>query len=367
MKVALIHDWLNTKFGGAENVLLELAQMYPDAPIYTLLYDPVANHMVDATRVRTSFLQRLPAFLRRRPRYLLPFIPTAVEQFDLSSYDLVISSSSAWVKGVITKPETLHICYCHTPMRFVWDYWPRYVNEQAVGFLRRAAIYRLASRARVWDYYSSARVDSWIANSKTAASRIRKYYHQEVQAVVYPGAELSLFSPSPKGDYFVTLSTLTPYKKIDLAIAACNRLGLPLKVLGEGADRARLEEMAGPTIEFCGWVTNETRRGLLSGAKALLFPNEEDFGIVPVEAMASGTPVIAYGRGGATETIIDGTTGILFDDQTVEGMEQALTRFSVTKFKTADLVEQSRLFSNENFREKLHQAIKTAYDAHSKS
>ncbi|HUC86697.1 MAG TPA: glycosyltransferase, partial [Candidatus Saccharimonadales bacterium] len=306
MKVAIVHDWLNTKFGGAENVLVELAELFPEAPIYTILYDPAtAGAAIAPGRIHPSRLQHLPAFLRQRPRYLLPFIPRSIERFDLSGYDVVISSSSAWVKGVITGPQTLNICYCYSPMRFAWDYWPRYVQEQQVGPLRRAAIHVLTSRLRVWDYFSAARVDRWVAISHHVASRIHKYYRQPMKAisVIYPGADIAAFKPQPteKEDYFLVLSSLAPYKKIDLAIAACNRLGKRLIVAGDGADRGRLERLAGDTIEFTGRVSDSRRAELLARATAFIFPGEEDFGIAPVEAMASGTPVIAYNRGGLTE------------------------------------------------------------------
>ena len=362
MKVALVHDWLNTKFGGGENVLVELAAMFPDAPIYTLLYDrEVCGDAIDPERVRPSVLQRSPKFLQRRPRYLLPLIPMAIEQFDLSEYDLVISTSSAWAKGVITQPETLHVCYCFAPMRFVWDYWPAYVEEQRVGWLRRAAIYVLTSRLRLWDYYSAARVDRWVPISHCVAKRIQKYYRQPTAPVIYPGADLAAFAPSAThSDYFVTLASLTPYKKIDLAIAACNRLGKRLVVIGDGTDRARLQKLAGPTIEFAGRVDSTRRAQLVAQAQALIFPNEEDFGIAPIEAMASGTPVIGYGRGGLTETVVPGTTGVLFEEPTVESLAVAITAFRREDYATADLTAQATKFSNQVFRQKFQDYIEKA-------
>jgi len=368
MKVALVHDWLNTKFGGGESVLLTLAAMYPDAPIYTLLYNPeVCGEAIDPARVRTSTLQRLPGWLQRRPRYLLPLIPTAIEQFDFSDYDLVISTSSAWAKGIITPPETLHLCYCFSPMRFVWDYWPAYVSEQHVGPLRRAAIHVLTSRLRLWDYYSAARVDRWVAISQLTARRIQKYYRQPLPPVIYPGAELDRFQPSEekddhqKEDYFVTLAALTPYKRLDLAIAACNRTGRNLVVIGDGPDRARLEALAGPTIRFAGRASDAERAQLLAHAQALIFPNVEDFGIAPVEAMASGTPVVAYGQGGVTETVVDGVTGIFFGEQTVEALAAALERCAATKFSTAALTKRAAVFSTQRFRQQFQEYVEQAY------
>ena len=363
MRVAIVHDWLNTKFGGAENVAAELAALFPDAPVYTLLYDrELVGARIHPGRVRPSFLQKLPRWLQQRSRYLLPLIPVAIEQFDLSRYDVVISSSSAFAKGVITRPETLHICYCHTPMRFVWDYWPGYIEEQHVGPLRRGSIHLLTSRLRLWDYYSAARVDKWVANSHTTAQRIKKYYHQEADAVIYPGADTSQFAPATKpGNYFVTLSSLTPYKKVDVAIAACNRLEQRLIVVGDGADRQRLERLAGPTIEFAGRVSDAERAHLLGGAQALLFANEEDFGIAPIEAMASGTPVIAYDKGGLTETVVPGKTGVLFQPQTVEALMAAIQRFKRSDFTAADLTHQAAQFTTAAFGKHIKAYVEKAY------
>lgn len=366
MKVAIVHDWLNTKRGGAENVALELAAMFPDAPVYTLLYNhQLYDDTLPKERVHSSSLQRLPQWLKKRSRYLLPFLPQAIESFDLSQYDVVISSSTGWGKGVITKPETLHICYCHSPMRFVWDYWPRYVSEQGVGPLRRAAIHLLTSRMRLWDYYSAARVDRWIANSKTTQSRISKYYHQS-SSVIYPGVDIDAFTPSaaPKGGYYATLSTLTPYKKVELAIEAANQLGRELVIIGDGIDRSRLEALAGPSVRFAGRVSNAERAQLLAGARALIFPSEEDFGIAPVEAMASGTPVIAYNKGGLKETVIDGKTGRFFEEPTAASLIDAIQRFEGDTFNTADLVRQAKQFDSERFRRELHREIAQALKEH---
>jgi glycosyltransferase involved in cell wall biosynthesis len=354
MKVAIVCDWLNVKAGGGEAMVFELTKLYPEAPIYTLLHNPETTAgRLDPDRVRTSWLQRLPRWLQRRPRYLLPLIPSAIEQFDLSGYDVVISASSGWSKGVITRPETLHICYCYSPMRFVWDYWPRYINEQRVGRFRRAAIHVLTSRLRLWDYYSAARVGRWVAISQTVADRLSKYYHQSNVDIVYPGAELSQFqplAPNAKQDYLLALASLTPYKRIDLAIEACNKLGRRLIVAGDGADRARLEQIAGPTIEFVGRVSDERKAKLMAEAQALLFPNEEDFGIVPIEAMASGTPVIAYNKGGATETVVDGKTGWLFDEPTADSLATAIKAAHPAKLHLKDLTNQAERFGLDRWR-----------------
>jgi glycosyltransferase involved in cell wall biosynthesis len=365
MKVAIVHDWLNTKFGGAENLVVELAKLYPEAPIFTLLYDhEVVGDRIAPERIRSSRLQNYPGWLKRRSRYLLPFIPKAIEAFDLNDYDVVISSSGAFTKNIVTIPSTLHICYCNSPMRFVWDYWPRYVKEQGVGPLRKLAIYVLTSRLRLWDYYGAANVDRWIANSHNVAKRIKKYYRVDVDKVIYPGAEVSDFTPVAKHlkqDYFVTLSSLTPYKKVDMAIAACNRLGKRLIVIGDGPDRARLEKIAGPSVKFAGRLKRSDMAKIVAEAQALIFPNEEDFGIAPVEAMAAGTPVIAYNRGGLTETVLPIKTGIFFDSPTVDALAQVIQRFDEYTFNPNDLVSQANKFDMDKFRHQITTFVEEEY------
>lgn len=349
MKVALVHDWLNTRVGGSERVLIELANLYPDAPIYTLLYRrEFYDNLINPNRIHVSKLSHLPRFLTDRPRYLLPFIPTTIEQFDFSSYDVVISSSNAFSKGIITGPSTLHISYCHSPMRFAWDYWPRYLDEQRVGPIRRFISSRLISRIRLWDYYSSKRVDCWVANSQHVAARIKKFYDADAQ-VINPPVQIDQLAPAKtRGDYYITLATLTPYKKVDLAIAACNQLGRRLVVIGDGFERARLEAMAGPTISFAGLVSDTKKAALLSEARGLLVPQEEDFGIAMVEALAAGTPVIAYGVGGATEIVTAGT-GTLYDDNSVVGLVDAIKVSEHHKYDPEKLVSRARSFSSSKF------------------
>ncbi len=364
MKVALVHDWLNNKVGGGERVLFQLAELFPDAPIYTLVFSaPKYAGLIDPSRVRTSSLQHLPKILHERSRYLLPLIPTAVEQFDFSAYDVVISSSAAWVKNIITKPETLHICYCHTPMRFVWDYWPKYLDEQRVGFIRRLAIRSMTSKLRLWDYYGAARVDHWIANSAATASRIKKYYHQTAE-VIYPGVDLSLLHPAKeKEDYYICLGMLTPYKKFDLAIEAFAHSKRHLVVVGDGPDRRRLQQLATPNIKFTGSVSDTEKAKLLAAAKAFILPNEEDFGLVPVEAMAAGTPVIAYGRGGALETVTM-KTGIFFYEPTAASLIQAIGEFEQKEFKLADLTARAQVFSKSNFQKSIKHRVEQTYHKH---
>ena len=368
MKTALLIDWLNTKRGGGEAVLLELADLYPHADIFTLIYNSELYPELSDRTVKTSFLQKMPRWLKKRSRYLLPLIPTAVEQLDLSEYDLVISCSSAWVKSVITKPETTHICYCYSPSRMLWDYWPQYIDEQRVGPIRRAAIHILTSRIRVWDYLSSSRVDYWIPISQTVAERIKKFYRTEPQAVIYPGANISRFTlTKDKDDYFVSVGSLATYKRIDVAIHACNELEEKLIIAGDGPERARLHEMAGPTIEFLGRVSDDKKAEIVARGKAFIFPGLEDFGITPVEAMASGTPVIAYGQGGVSETVIDGKTGIFFDEISKESLIEAIHRFKKAKFNLEDMESRAKEFSTERFEKEITSTIDKLHKEHRKN
>ena len=363
-RVALVHDWLDRPMGGGERVLMELAGMFPEAPVYTLLFDPSRfEGGIDPRRVRTSWLQRLPRAVRTRPRSLLPLIPTAVEALDLSGYDLVISSSVAFVKNVLTPPGTLHISYCHSPMRFAWDYWPRYLDDMGAGPLRRLAVSALVSRIRLWDLAGAARVDRWITNSRTSAARLRKYYRVTEVEVIHPPVDvagLSRLAAATRGDHFVTLSTLTPYKRIDLAVRAFSAAGRRLVVVGDGPDRPRLERLAGPSVGFAGHVSDAERARLLSTARALVFPGEEDFGIAGVEALACGTPVVAYARGGLTEIVTPDRGGVLFDEQTVPALNRAVERLLDLDLARGRLVEEAGRFAAPRFRSEIRRVVEAA-------
>lgn len=363
MKIALVHDWLNAKNGGAEQVLFALAKLYPEAPIYTLIYNQSKfAEFIAPGRIRTSFLQKLPQVLKNRPHYLLPLIPMAIESFNFDEFDIVLSSSAAFSKNILTSPSTYHICYCHSPMRFAWDYWPQYLHEQSLGPIRRFTAHKQISRVRQWDYLAASRVDKWLANSKNVGFRITKYYRQDAE-IIYPPVDTAWFNQAnrEKKDYFVTISALTPYKKIDLAIEAFNINGERLIVLGEGKDKPRLEKMARSNIEFAGFVETEKKRELLGQAKGLIFPQEEDFGIAAVEAMASGTPVISYGAGGVLETVIDGQTGVFFDAQTPGILNQAVARANSLKFDCAMLKHQADNFNQSIFNRKIKTVVSRAY------
>lgn len=355
--VALVHDWLNTKRGGAEKVLEALARTFPQAPIYTLIHNEQL-FPYPAERIHTSSLQRLPAALKQRSRYTLPLIPSAIEAWDFSGYDIVISSSSAFAKNIVTPETTRHICYCHTPARFVWDYWPQYLDEQRVGPLRRSYIRRQVQRFRHWDYVGAGRVDQFLANSRTTQSRIRKFYRRSSD-ILHPPVDTDIQTPDRQDNHYVTLGMLTPYKKIDLAIEAFNISGKPLKVIGDGPDRRRLEALAADNIEFVGFVEASTRNQLVSRARGLIFPNIEDFGIAPLEAMALGTPVIAYSQGGATETVLDKKTGVFFSEQTPKALNGAIAAAEEIEFKTTDMHEQADHFSRKRFESELRRIIET--------
>jgi glycosyltransferase involved in cell wall biosynthesis len=306
MRLALVHDYLN-QYGGAERVLEVLHEMYPDAPIYTSIYDP--KRLPTSYRkydIRTSFMQQLPGVMSHHQAYLACY-PIAFEAFDLSEYDIVLSNSSAWSKGVVTTPETTHVCYCLTPMRWAWRYHD-YVEREHLGPVVRFGLPAAMTALRVWDVTSSQRVDQFAAISQAVAARVRKYYGREA-TVIYPPVVTERFrSGRPAGDYYLVVSRLIPYKRVNLVVEAFNRLGLPLKIVGDGRDRVSLQSRAAPNIAFLGRVSDAEVVQLFQGCRAFLFPGAEDFGIAPVEAQAAGRPVISVRGGGALETVVDGET-----------------------------------------------------------
>lgn len=359
MKVALIHDHL-AQDGGAEKVLRALAELFPEAVIYTLLAD---RHKTDGylpgRKIETSVIQKLPGGVKHYKWYLF-FMPIAVEFFDLRGYDLVISDTSSFAKGVITQPDIPHICYCHTPTRYLWSDTHEYINELKYNKWIKKIVSLLLNRIRLWDRLAADRVDHFIANSRTVARRIAKYYRRESQ-VIYPPVETARFYISQpkegKEAYFLAGCRLVPYKRIDVVIQAFLKLGgeYRLKVFGDGVDMDRLKQIAGENenIEFLGRVTEEEKARLYSEAIAFINPQEEDFGITPLESMASGRPVIAYRKGGATETVEEGKTGVFFDKQTPEAIEAAVRRLGELHFDPQSIRAWALGFSTERFKQEV--------------
>jgi glycosyltransferase involved in cell wall biosynthesis len=363
MKVALIHDHL-AQDGGAEKVLKVLAEMFPEAPIYTLLYEKKNTDKYYKNRqILTSIIQRLPMGVKHYQWYM-PFMPMAVEFFDLSNFDLVISDTSSFAKGVITSSHTLHICYCHTPTRYLWSDTHQYIEELKYNKYFKKVISLVLNYIRMWDRLAADRVDKYIANSNFVAKRIKKYYKHE-STVIYPPVETERFKISEQvDDYFLIGGRLAPYKRVDIVIEAIKKAGKKLKVYGDGIDLERLKKMAKgySNIEFLGWVDDTAKAELYSRSLAFIYPQEEDFGITAVEAMASGRPVIAYCSGGATETVRDGETGIFFNEQTVDSLVEALNNFDNAKFNPEIIKQHAEQFSVEVFKNKINKYIKESWE-----
>lgn len=368
LKVALVHDFL-VQYGGAERVLEALAEMFPEAPIYTLLYDPEKMRGKFADKmIVPSFLQKFPKFLCRRHQYLLPLMPTAPETFNLRDFDLVITSSGAWSKGIVTRLNTMHISYMHSPMRFVWDESEEYLRQQqrsgGANFLARM----VSNYVRVWDKVAADRPDYLIANSVYTQKRIKKYYGRE-SAVIYPPVEMSVsegstfgpkVEPSRSQRHFLVVSRLAPYKKIDAVVEAFNKLKLPLVVIGEGRQEKYLKSIAEENVKILGWQSDEKLREYFSGARAFIFAGVDDFGIASVEAMSLGVPVLALRQGGVLETVIDGQTGEFFDAATPEVIADGVRRLMENE-KNYDknfIVNRAGEFSKERFRTEFMEYVK---------
>lgn len=362
MRVALVHDYL-TQLGGAERVLEVFQSLWPHAPTFTLLYDHAQMHHIFGHKdIRTSFLQKFPGAVKRM-RWLLPFMPAATEHYPLQEYDVIISSASAFAKGVVTHPHAIHICYCHTPTRYLWSDAASYVEELHVPRIVKAALPLMQSILRAWDRLAADRVDLFLANSKTVQQRIKKYYQKE-SIVVYPPVNTHEFSISnaPK-TYFLIGGRLVSYKRYDLVIQACNRIGFPLIIFGTGPEEEKLRKMARKNIQFVGRVTDDERARLFANAVAFINPQEEDFGLTPVESMAAGRPVIAYRKGGATESIIEGVTGTFFDEQTWESLAETLLHFDESRFSPAAIKAHAEQFSVARFRQSMHDIVTQAWNA----
>ena len=383
-KIALVHDFL-VQSGGAEKVLFELCQMYPEAPIYTLLYDKEKMDTMFAEReIRTSYLQKLPKFLRRNYRWLMPFFPVVPETFDFRDFDLVISSTGAWSKGIVTKLNTLHVSYVHSPMRFVWDYNDRYLKE--IGKKKMSFFIRiLFNHIRTWDFLAAQRPEFLIANSLYTQKRIEKYYRRN-SVVIYPPvgsnfestdySSISNFESNlnekkskiktleiqskfkiQNSKFFLVVSRLSAYKRVDVAVEAFNKLGLPLVVIGEGEQKKHLRKIAKENVKILGWQSEQVVEKYFQNARAFVFPTEDDFGIAPVEAMSFGLPVIAYRKGGVLETVEEGVCGEFFDAQTPEVLADGVRRFmkNEEKYDREVIKKTAQQFSKERFRREIRE------------
>ena len=345
MKIAIVHDWL-TGMRGGEKCLEVLCKLYPSADLFTLLHIPgKVSAVIESHRIRTSFIQNLP-FAESKYRYYLPLMPFAIERFNLKGYDLILSSSHCVAKSIKPGTQSLHICYCHTPMRYIWDQFDQYFGGANCNGLTTAVMRSLRPWLQRWDVRTSRRVNNFIANSRHVQKRIKKYYGQEAK-IIHPPVDTGFFTPQrneEKADFFLIVSAFAPYKRIDIAVDAFNKLGLPFRVIGEGQDARRLKEMAKDNIRFEGWLDNSEIRSHFSRCRAFIFCGEEDFGITLLEAQAMGRPVIALGRGGALETVIPDSqswkpeteieksataqpTGVFFYEQTPEALMQAIQHF----------------------------------------
>ena len=358
-RVALVHEFL-TQLGGAERVLENLIEIFPDAPIFTLVHDrKKTKEKFAGLDIRTSFVQKLPGGVKKYKWYL-PLLPKAIESFDLRAYDLVISDSSAFAKGIKTKKPTLHICYCHTPTRYLWESMGEYVKSLAYpGIIKKVAKLYLRHYLKNWDYHAAQRPDYFVANSHTVEKRIKKYYNRE-SSVIYPPVDTEFFRvTAEKKGYYFTASRLEPYKKIDLVVGAFNKLGFPLKVAGSGTDFDALKNDSQKNIEFLGAVSDNELRNLYSGAEAFIFPAFEDSGIMVLEALSCGTPVIGFAQGGTAEFVRDGENGILFTTQSAEAIIDAIGRLHDYKFESDKLRDSVLQFSQVNFRKNITSFIKT--------
>jgi len=374
LRVALVHYWYVRQRGG-ERVLDVLAEMFPQADIFVLLYDPAAlSDAARGHRVRASFIQRLPWAKKYYPA-LLPLFPLALEQLRLDDYDLVISHEAGPAKGVITRAGTCHLCYCHTPMRYLWDMYHSYRQSAPLGALGRS-LYALATHyLRQWDYASAARVDDFAASSENGARRIRKYYGRKSE-VIYPPVDVSAFTPAESHEeFYLVVSPLVPYKRVDLAIAACNLLHRPLVIIGDGPARKDLERVAGPTIRILGYQPAAVLRDHYRHCRAFLFPGEEDIGLTPIEAQASGRPVIAFGRGGATETVfgafshtsdLEQATGLFFNEPTPQSLADAILKFEAIEgsFAPGVIRAHAEQFDKRHFVARMRDFVSRKLAAH---
>ncbi|HFC76779.1 MAG TPA: glycosyltransferase family 4 protein [Candidatus Moranbacteria bacterium] len=360
MKIALVHDYL-VQYGGAERVLECFTELFPNAHIYTIVYDKDVMHNVFANKkIHTSFLQRFP-LAKKRHRLFPILMPPAIEQFDFSKYDVVLSDSSSYAKGIITGPETTHICYMHTPMRYAWDDCQKYTDDFGFPKFIKAIVPFFMNYIRVWDAVSAERVDKFIANSNFVAKRIFKYYRKK-SVIINPPVVIENFyvenNPNKREDYFLMVGRLIAYKRHNIAIEAFNKLGLPLKIIGRGPEMKRLKKMAKSNIEFLGRVDDKKLSKYYANCRAFIFPQEEDFGIVAIEAMASGRPLIAYRGGDIVEHMEEGKTGIFFERQRAEDVIDAVKKFRDDDFDENYIRSKSLKFDKKIFKKKIKEFIR---------
>ena len=356
MRVALVHYWL-TKMRGGERVLEALAEMFPEADIFTHIYDPEnVSDILKSHKIETTFISQLP-FAKRHYQKYLPFMPRALEQLDLTDYDLIISSESGPAKGIVPRPDAFHLCYCHSPMRYIWDHYNSY--HQSSGFLARQAFPHIAHKLRMWDVTSAARVDQFVANSNFVAKRIDKYYRRSAKVVPPPIdiAEFSVARTDQQQDYFLAAGEFVAYKKFDVAVDAFNELGLPLVIIGDGEEKEALMAKAKSNITFAGRVGFGELKRRFAECQALVFPGEEDFGMIPVEVMAAGRPVIAYGRGGALDSVVDQKTGILYDKPDVSALVDAVRQFQNQSFDQNVMADHVMQFDKATFKARIRQIL----------
>lgn len=353
MKIAIIHDWFDTP-GGAENVIENLLELYPDADLFSLVdFFSKENRekYLKGKQVSTSFIQKLP-FAKTKFRNYLPLFPLAIEQFNLDNYDLIISSSHAVAKGVLTGPHQVHICYQYSPMRYAWDMYHTYFKEHNITGIKAFILKKVLHKIRIWDVVSSNRVDHFIAISTLIQDRIRKYYRRDSN-IIFPPVNTDIFTCyTQKEEFFFTASRLVPYKKVKLIVEAFNENGKPLKVAGSGEQYEEIKQMAKDNIEVLGYCSDDEMINYMQRSKAFLYAAFEDFGIVPVEAMACGTPIIAYGKGGVLDTVKEGETGILFKEQSIGSLNSAIMKFENISFDSEKISDHAKSFSSKRFHKK---------------
>jgi glycosyltransferase involved in cell wall biosynthesis len=372
MKIALVADWL-TAFGGAEQVIGSFHALWPDTPVFTTVAHPKIHCRIPSINIHVDKkLQFLYSILRRHEP-LLPLMPKAIETINYGAFDIILSSSHAIGKGVIPSPNSLHICYCHTPMRYAWEMEEEYLNDFRIPSFIKPILRKQLKKLRRWDMTTAKRVDVFIANSRTTQERIRRTYGRD-SVVIHPPVNDRFFSSVPSRDssmlrssYFLAVGRLVPYKRFDLIIEMANRCNIPLKIVGSGREDAYLKTLAGPTVEFLGYVSDDKLPAMYQNARALLFPALEDAGIVPIEAQACGTPVIAYGKGGALDTIKNRETGVFFSEQTVESLKNAIDTFEAIRFNPEHIRNHARQFSTKRFKERIWNIIQQSYVSFSSS